>query len=366
MNEYKKWIIYLVSVAVVLLSLTALFNFFVDSNGIFTQKEFTDKAAIEIVNGHYVAGMENYDERIFEKQLILHDTTKYKSIVLGSSRSMTIRKKFFLDDNVTFFNHAVPGGSIEDYMAMAGMYKQVKGYLPSEIIIGIDPWLFNKNNQRNDWETLINHYNFLRKEMFLETLELSSVSKEKKWKQLINYGYTMSNIKSYIKSFIMGGKHYYIVTDIDVNDFIIDIDGSLHYPHKVKNVDEKVIKQKALQFLAKGNVYGLSEFQELTNTILFEQFIDYLQMNDVKIVFFMHPYNPIVYNSLKLNPEYFNLQHSEAYIRKIAKEKTICVLGSFDPSQEGFSSEDFFDGMHGHEIVSKKIFQHYNECLNIK
>ena len=98
--------------------------------------------------------------------------------------------------------------------------------------------------------------------------------------------------------------------------------------------------------------------------LLFEQFIDYLQMNGVKIVFFMHPYNPIVYSSLKMNPKYFNLQYSEAYIRKIAKEKTICVLGSFDPSQEGFSGEDFFDGMHGHEVVSKKIFQNYNECLN--
>jgi hypothetical protein len=364
MYKYKEWIVSFIFVAVVLLSLTALFNFFVDSNGIFTEKEFTDKAAVEIVNGHYVAGMENYDERTFEKQLIFHDTTKYNSIVLGSSRSMTIRKKFFLDDNLTFFNHAVPGGSIEDYIAMIGMYKKIKGYIPSEIIIGIDPWLFNKNNQRNDWKTLANYYNFLRKEMFLEALELSSVSKEKKWKQLINYEYTMSNIKSYIKLLLMGGRHYYLVNNADVNDFVIDIDGSLHYPSKVKNIDEKVIKQKALLFLEEGNVYGLSEFNELTNTVLFEQFIDYLQMNNVKIVFFMHPYNPITYNSLKLNPKYFNLQHSEEYIRRMAKEKTICVLGSFDPSQEGFSSEDFFDGMHGHETVSKKILKHYNECPN--
>lgn len=364
MYEYKKWILSFVSVAILLLSMTALFNFSIDSNGIFTQKQFTKKAAIEIINKHYVAGMENYDERMFEKQLILHAQTKYKTIVLGSSRSMTIRKKFFLDDDVNFFNHAVPGGTIEDYMAMVGMYKQTKGYLPNEIIIGIDPWLFNKNNQRNDWKKLINSYNFLRKEMSLEVLQLSNVSRDKKWKQLINYEYTMSNIKSYIKSLMMGGRDYYIVNNPDVNDFIVDIDGSLHYPFKVKNADEKVIKQKALLFLENGNVYGLSEFHELTHTELFEQFIDYLQLNKVNIVFFMHPYNPIVYNSLKVNPKYINLQHSEEYIRKLAEKKAICVLGSFDPSQEGFSNKDFFDGMHGHEIVSNRIFQYYNECQN--
>lgn len=364
MYKYKKWILSFSLVSILLLSSTSLFNYFIDSNGIFTYKDFTEKAAIEVVNGHYVAGMENYNERIFEKQLILHDKTKYKSIVLGSSRSMSIRKKFFLDDKITFFNHAVPGGSLEDYMAIVGIYKQMKGYLPSEIIIGIDPWLFNKNNQRNDWKKLLANYNFLRKEMFLDELQLTDLSKNKKWKQLINYEYTMSNIKSYIKLLLMGGKHYYIVGNTEINDFIIDIDGSLHYPFKVKNIDEKITKQKALLFLEEGNTYGLSEFNEFSNTVLFEKFIDYLENNKVKIVFFLHPYNPITYNSLTKNPKYANIQYTEEYIRALADKRNFCILGSFNPSLGGFTNKDFFDGMHGHEIISKDIFQDYKECQN--
>ncbi len=364
MYKYKKWIFSFSLVSILLLTSTSLFNFYIDSNGIFAKKDFTEKAAGEIVSGHYVAGMENYDERIFEEQLILQSKTKYKSIVLGSSRSMTIRKKIFLDDNITFFNHAVPGGTIEDYIALTGIYKQMRGYLPNEIIIGIDPWLFNKNNQRNDWKKLLDYYNFLRKEMSLEEIKLMDASSAKKWKQLINYEYTMSNVKSYIKSLMMGGKHYYIVDNTDIDDFIVDIDGSLHYPLKVKNMDEKTIKQKALFFLEDGNVYGLSEFNEFSNTVLFEKFIDYLENNKVNVVFFLHPYNPITYSSLKENPKYANIQNTEKYIRNLADKKNICVLGSFNPSLGGFSNKEFFDGMHGHEIISKSIFQDYRECLN--
>jgi hypothetical protein len=94
-----------------------------------------------------VAGLTNYDERIFQKLVILNLKNKNDTIVIGSSRSLKVRKKF-VSESGPFFNHSVSGASLEDYISIIGVYEKTYGYVPSTVILGIDPWIFNKNNGR--------------------------------------------------------------------------------------------------------------------------------------------------------------------------------------------------------------------------
>jgi hypothetical protein len=47
----------------------------------------------------------------------------------------------------------------------------------------------------------------------------------------------------------------------------------------------------------------------------------------------------------------------ENYLRHFASKQNIQLLGSYDPKKYNFVSSDFFDYLHGREIVAKRIFE---------
>ena len=47
----------------------------------------------------------------------------------------------------------------------------------------------------------------------------------------------------------------------------------------------------------------------------------------------------------------------ENYLRHFALKQNILLLGSYDPKKYNFLSSDFFDYLHGDEIVAKRIFE---------
>ena len=100
-----------------------------------------------LLSGHNVANIGNYDERLLQKDIIQNDQRQIDIIVLGSSRSMQINSQTINDifQDQIFFNHAVSGASVEDYIAILDLYLE-KNALPSTIIIGVDPWILNSNN----------------------------------------------------------------------------------------------------------------------------------------------------------------------------------------------------------------------------
>ena len=116
-----------------------------------------EQGMVEIISsGKNVANVENYNERIFEKYLISQYPEKVDTAVIGSSRIMQIGDSI-LNKNATILNNGVSGATVEDEIAIIWMYYN-RGYLPNQIIIGIDPWIFNKNNEQTRWESIKDEY----------------------------------------------------------------------------------------------------------------------------------------------------------------------------------------------------------------
>src|ERR1700682_299289 len=61
------------------------------------------------------------------------------TLVWGTSRSSELTTRMF--PGRSFFNQALPGGSILDYIAMYGLFKQY-GVTPRTVLISLDPWTF--------------------------------------------------------------------------------------------------------------------------------------------------------------------------------------------------------------------------------
>jgi len=356
MKKNIKWLRYSISLIVLTISVVSFFNYKVDSLGLFSNSNYLLQAAKTLTSGKMIAGLKNYDERLFQEFIIKNLQVKNDVIAIGSSRTMTLRKRFFLDEKINFFNHSVSGASLEDYIAIVGAYELIHGYLPSTIILGIDPWVFNKSNGQNRWKTLNKYYTYEISKIYNQNNDNKSSINTRKWKQLINYDYTISNLKFAINLVKHKGKAFYMTTSVKIDALIKETDGSIHYPFKTRFIESSDVEKSAI-FYSKKPVYSLENFRKLDNVNLFERFIGYLHSKNIKIIFFLPPYNPITYDLLIEQPEYKIINKVEKYLIQLSNDKNITILGSYNPHKYNFKNEDFSDGMHGHDSVAKKILK---------
>lgn len=328
------------------------FNYFFDSYGFFRKNTNIDTAAKAIANGHMLSIQGNYDERIFQQRIIEHFTKKPQQILIGSSRSMMIPATFF-EQNNRFFNHSVSGASIEDYIAILGLYEK-HNLLPKTVILGIDPWIFNKNNHQQRWKSLNESYTFMMSKLNKDLLTSPSSNTTDRYAQLINFENTKNNLL-HLKETLKKETNFKVTATDQIDTMIKKPDGSILYPFKIRYKKDSDTLTEAKAYIA-GAVYSVEDFHALSNTQLFEDLIGHLQNHGVTVVFFLPPYHPTVYHYLANNPKYHNILKAENYVRTFAQQKNITLLGSYNPDIYHFRSNDFTDGMHAKESVAKRIF----------
>jgi hypothetical protein len=353
----KKWLKGFFSIFLLLLLLTAFFNFHADSAGIFRPNKGLKGVAMNLINGNMVAGyLSRSDERELDRLIVENYSGRRDVIAIGSSRINTLRKRFIRGGNVDFFNHWVSGAILEDYVAIIGLYKR-KGVFPKTVIIGIDPWLFNKNNRLGSdfWRVLESYY----REVVAEfpkgargtTVRSTAESRSdlaSKYEQLINLEYTLQNWQ-----YLQKGKRMYVTDTVNVDDYVREPDGSLYFPYNMRFANMENVGSGLLPEIVYSN------FDTLTGTELFEDLLHYLKANGMRVVLLLPPLHPAVYQSCLHDPRYRITLKVEAYVRQVARDNDIAVVGSFDPGSYGLSGADFADGIHGHDSVMQKLFETY-------
>lgn len=324
------------------------FNYFFDSYGFFHNNQGWNYAAKAIGQGKMVGGLENYDEREFQKQIFKNFIKIPECIVVGSSKSMMIESNMVRCKG-KFFNHSVSDATLEDYIAIVGIYAK-HNKMPKKIILGIDPWIFNENTGRGDWVVLKNEYAFMLSKM-AGGGDIKIKNRKNNYLQLINFDNTIYNIKHLNQK-----SSIEIITNDKIDSSVKRADGSIAYPYKIRFQTDTETQKNASMYIA-GKVYNLEDFKELHNKKLFENFIGYFKMHNVEVEFFLPPYHPIVYDYLSSNSNYHNVLTTEKYLTDFAVKHKIKVYGSYNPYKYGLTSNDFTDGMHSKTYVSKIILK---------
>jgi hypothetical protein len=303
------------------------------------------KIAEYLTEGYNVTNITDMDERLLQKYVIENLTDPPEIIILGSSRIMQIGRYYYGDNCL---NNGVSGASIEDLMAIYQLYIE-KDYDKSirKIVIGIDPWIFNKNSGQYRWKSIGNEYNNFKNK---------NTSTKKylffKYSRLISPSYFQASIRNIPKFLLKEKGELSIMPTYEwVNDTLTrEIDGTVIYDIKTRSLTESEISEKINSYI-NAEIYSLENYTELSADIIqdFSFFIDKIRENNIEINFFLIPYPEKVYNYL-ISRQKYNIIHSvENFVKLFAKKNNIIIYGSYDPNLCDIITTDFFDGMHLNE-----------------
>lgn len=334
----------------VLLALPALIimvgvNYYGDAASLF-ENGFEKKVAGILESGQNVTNIINYNDRIFQREIINSGKVKPKIAVFGSSRAMLVSAELYGDSSL--FNNSVSYACIEDIVAIYQMYKS-NNELPKKVIIGIDPWLLSENIAQTRWKFIASYYDaFVAKPGAGKTFN----SDNAKYEELFSLSYFQSSLKN-LPAKIKGSVNP-VPTSKRENVQITKLaDGSIVYGEKFRNTSTTEVENVIKSYLstdvsAKGKLYTVSD--EVWS--LFKRLIADMKENNIEVEFFLSPFPKMIYDYRASN-----YQEIEDVVTKFAKEQKIKVWGTYNSNTLGMDNSYFFDERHCNEKAMKVIFK---------
>lgn len=343
--------------------LITVVNYYVDpAHEFFSSGQFETMIAKLQLDHKNIINLKDYNERILQKLMISKMPAKPEVLVLGSSRSMAIDQSVF--KGLSFYNASVSGATLEDDLAIFYLY-QKRGWVPKVLIISVDPWLLNKNNNQTRWNDLSKEFTEAQAILNVENQEHEYILSRAKWviqkySQLINRDYFVSSLK---KIYLTAEGHGNVF-DLSIGDSrntkepIKLYDGTLLNSKQDELTDAANANQAGLVFAQQNPIYSLGEYKSLDadKMKLFENFIHYLVQRQVKVILFYAPYQQNAYQEINHNPKYVEVNAAASYFHSIAEKNHLQEIGSYDPEKVKFHPDDFIDGMHSKAKSIHKLF----------
>jgi hypothetical protein len=348
-----------------------ILNYNIDSAYLFGRRSQIDRIAELLLSGKIIAGIENFNDRYLQKQIINKMEKVPEVIALGTSQTMELRASYLELPPGDYFNHSLAAGHLRDIIAILGCYKMRRAF-PKKIIIGISPSLFDKAFDvalfSKRWKTLTPEYYHLLNRMENDTSSFGYYTSVKyhteEYKNLFSFNYAIRNLKNFQR--IRRDKNLFrIAKDTSVDAFLVTSDGSIYYPHKIRFQDDAITLEKAQTYLNKQlNSLKKIKNKQLTDKELFINLVDYILGCGSQIIFYLPPFHPLLYKEIATKDDLRFYREIEELLKNIARTRNIPLFGSYDPGRYGLENKDFFDATHLHDFAVKKIFKEFKHLNN--
>ena len=279
------------------------------------------------------------DERQFIKNRIIFENNDIEALIVGSSRLMQVSNKIY---KRKLLNLSVSGASLEDQITITEM--ALEKFDPEKIILGADPWLFNKFNGQNRWKSISDEY--------YQTLK--NIDDFEKSKKLLDLNFELENKNPFVNLINQIYENINLrnlkLVPLNENNQIKQIirnDGSRIYSKK--DISHKVISQ-VINYSMEKYHFSDEKFK------LYEKFINYLSLRYKKeIILVLSPYHSESYKlTLKKIPYY---QDVEKKFIRLAKDKSIKLIGSYSMEKTECEDDEFYNGDHPKSSCMTKIFR---------
>lgn len=331
-------------------------NYFGDAAALFAKRIHYEKRIAEsLLGGDNVEGISNLDERILQSLCLKSMKSPPLVFVLGSSRVMNISSRLF--SGASMFNLGVSGCGLEDLLALGDLLDRRSFLTGRTIVIGVDPWVFNRFNEQNRWKSLAANAVHGAEKIDWKLDPPSTVNDSwKRLSQLISGKYFLRSINGVVRARERGFEIR--KTSRDVGELPLRRrDGSIEYGRSFLSRNVKDVQQDAVAYTRDKPVYSLGNFSTIDPDLLsgFEKFLAFLKTKGASVRLVLFPYHPKTYSILSTSSKYKIIVQVEARLREMAALGGVPIVGSYDPGVAGCVESEYLDGMHLKEGCLKKI-----------
>ena len=352
-NKYK-WFEILMFLPPIILLVSV--NLIVDVSQFF-HPEISEKIADSILKGQSIRVIgNNGNERLIKQILIEKMKKEIDTIAVGPSLVMYIGSEAV--KNTSFYNLGVSRADHYDIMATFGLLK-INKIKFNKVILCIDFPIFSntayvKNNKKHN--DLIDFTNYMidflenNKQDFFSSSNFFANLKEAPFFSLT---YFKDCLKYFIKQKSLN--RIEIVTNNTKEQYYTS-EASIFPPERSNNNSEEDIISAVKEIKNQPRFHD-SFNGEIDNDCKkqFIKLVNYLQKQDVEIIFWYHPFPPALWDNTNWN-QYPALKELDRWSREFAQKKRIKTIGSYNPHDIGIRNIDFLDGRH---LKRSAIAQHF-------
>ncbi len=331
----------------------------IDLGSYYSDDDYSKQLADILLSGKMAIPKSKIELRLLQKHLVA-DIDHLDIVALGSSRTRQMRSSIF--PGRSFLNNAVNQGSFEDYLAITELYYRYDKW-PTKVILGLDPWVLNRNNSSTEWQDVVQEYNAMAERLGFELSLSKWVNiqrlKMRRYYMLLSPAYFQQSFKYAMLGITYFGAPPKAIESIDsVSDIVFFTDGSSESVKKY-NRSTSEVHEAAISYANMIPIPFMEQFNKVDNVRVQQlgKFVDYYRARNIEVVFFLPPFHPATYEIWSNNGKNKIIQLVEEKYREIALERSIEVVGSFNPKLCGVDETDFYDGAHPKESGIIKIFQ---------
>ena len=324
-------------------------NLYVDPANTYRAAPVSEKIISSFENGKNMIISENYSDRTLIKKIILETDISSPTIVMGSSRGAQISSDML---GTPLLNTSVTAAALEDLAAIWQMYLDSgKADELENVVISIDPWIFNANNNEARYQTY--YYNYAKQFYSSCGLDLNTKNVLRDpgiWTNCVSVAYFQASIKDLPKRATQDPMDLFVETDMvqSMNTPVLRSDNSYVYPMNYEFAEQTAVYDR-VSLALRGIVDTFEEAKHPSeqNITVFEGLVSSMQSKGINVYFVLSPYNPYVWDAMAADRDRYSfIFEVEEYLRSYAEENDIKTVGSYDPAACGFSYGEFMDSLH--------------------
>ncbi len=364
---------------IIILSIIFFMNDYMNISGSHSSAEIY-QLALKHKENETLVSKDLFDQRQWIKGMLIGQKRCPNILVIGSSTIGAISHIHFPD--MSFLNGWLTGPSIEDYEIITQMLHEMN-CTPKNIIIGIDPWLFNSILISERWKSLLEyHKKYESKGTTLDDLIQSIDFKWSRFKENLSYVTTKESLSQLIarksintdKAFILNSPIKNICSP-DILKELVPFSSRDFYSREFDGhfetcsqfiLPENKITEIAQTYL-KRNTHNMSEWTAVNDNIppRLNKVIQLLKARKSNVILLSPPYHPFTYESLINNTTIkTNLEKMDTELKKISTSNDIDYMNIRNPSTIGCTSRDFNDSHHSNETCIQHVAGSVSKLLH--
>jgi hypothetical protein len=324
----------------------ASLNYWIDPVGIYDNGQRANAAAQQLAAGRDLIAANIADR---ELQLAYAKTVARapQILVMGSSRVMGIGNA--VAPGRTLYNSGLSTATLPDILAVGEIFLSA-GKLAPVVVIGVDPWLFDRTPRNGRWRTLTPQYKAMLARMGAEDEALPAAA-DYNLLNLISAAYTVESARVIFvhwRSILSSAGTPAVEFANDKTKVAVKrFDGSLTYGEDMRRRGSVEIRSAALaQAHKEMTAIMAGGWLDQGKIDLFQRFVRLLRSQGTSVILLMTPYHPDNYAYVREHDAKGSFAQTEAVVKKIGLATGAMVEGSYDPAVAKCAEAEFWDGMH--------------------